>query len=396
VSNVTARTPSSQRLIGIDAARGVALVGMIVVHVLPSVGPGGDLTTGYLLFSGRSSALFAVLAGVSLALASGVRTPPRGRDWLNAAVGVWARAAVIGAVGLMLGVLDSGIAVILAYYGLLFALGAFFLPLRPPLLFTLGAVWIVVGPILSQWLRPELPDPSLMVPNPLFLAQPIQGLLELGLTGYYPAVTWLGYLLVGLAVGRSDLTRRAVQLSLAGVGIVVAVAAKLVSSMLLDAGGMEQIMRAGAGTHPLVEGSIEISLQSSLYGTTPTTTWWWLATSGPHSGTPFDFAHTTGTAIATIGIALLIARSVIGSGVMWPIAAAGSMTFTLYTLHVVLRAGLIGGETMTDVWVHVLIAVVLGVVWRALLPRGPLEALARNASHGARAIVTGPDPASRG
>lgn len=374
------------RLAGVDAARGVALLGMIAVHVLPATESDG-VSLAYQLFSGRASALFAVLAGVGLALATGGTRSPRGREWVSVSVGVWARAAVIGAIGLFLGMFPSGVAVILVYYSLLFVLGVFALPLGTRALFALGAVWIVVVPALSQWWRADLPAPSLRVPDPTMLATPVDTLIELALTGYYPVLPWLGYLFIGMAVGRCDLRAYRVQLGLLLGGIGTAVLSWAISSWLLASGGLAEILQAGAGGASLVDGDIETSLQTSLYGTTPTTSWWWLATGGPHSGTPFDLAHTTGTALATIGLMLLIARVGAGAGLLWPLAAAGSMTLTLYSLHVVLLGTFIRGETATVFFVHVAIALGVGILLRALMRRGPLERLAGGAATGARTAV---------
>ena len=64
--------PTSSRIVGIDLARGIALLGMAATHVLtvshrrrlPRRRSGS-------LFAGRASALFALLAGVSLAIVTG-------------------------------------------------------------------------------------------------------------------------------------------------------------------------------------------------------------------------------------------------------------------------------------------------------------------------------------
>ncbi|HJY24110.1 MAG TPA: hypothetical protein VJ649_00360, partial [Actinomycetes bacterium] len=53
------RLSSARRLLGVDAARGVALIGMMSVHINPAVTPAGETTTSYLIASGRSAALFA-------------------------------------------------------------------------------------------------------------------------------------------------------------------------------------------------------------------------------------------------------------------------------------------------------------------------------------------------
>lgn len=65
-----------------------------------------------LVFSGRSAALFAVLAGIGLALTTGKQEPRQGTDLWAARSGVAMRALVIAVVGLTLGGLDVNIAVI--------------------------------------------------------------------------------------------------------------------------------------------------------------------------------------------------------------------------------------------------------------------------------------------
>ena len=107
----------SPRLTGIDAARGAALLGMMATHLLPTFGPapGWEPTWIGLTFSGRSSALFAVLAGVGLALATGKQAPRRGAELGAARGGVALRALVIAVVGLALGGLEVNVAIILVH-----------------------------------------------------------------------------------------------------------------------------------------------------------------------------------------------------------------------------------------------------------------------------------------
>lgn len=76
---------NTQRLLGIDLARGLALIGMMAAHFMLSTTP--ELlnpTTWGGLVNGRSSILFATLAGVSLALTTGRTTPPTGDDLIAA------------------------------------------------------------------------------------------------------------------------------------------------------------------------------------------------------------------------------------------------------------------------------------------------------------------------
>ena len=61
-------THPSQRLVGLDVARCLALLGMVAARVLDARRLDGRLAWHVWLVEGRASALFAVLAGVSLAL----------------------------------------------------------------------------------------------------------------------------------------------------------------------------------------------------------------------------------------------------------------------------------------------------------------------------------------
>ena len=70
---------TKRRLVGIDAARGLALIGLMAIHLLPSEDElTHDPSLSFTLFHGNSAALFALLAGVGLALSTGGQTPHRG------------------------------------------------------------------------------------------------------------------------------------------------------------------------------------------------------------------------------------------------------------------------------------------------------------------------------
>lgn len=373
------------RLLGVDAARGVALIGMMAVHVTPSIDPEGGVATAYVLASGRASALFAVLAGVGLALASGGSRPPRGRALGGASAATAARAAVLLLVGLAVGAPDSGVAVILVYYALLFVVAIPFLGLGPRVLLPLALCWAVLGPVISQLLRGGRPWQS--PGNPTFesLADPGRLLTEVTLTGYYPVLPWTAYILLGLGLGRLDLRAARTPLILLFSGAGLAVASRVTSWLLLETGGLDQLREAGAAGHPVAGRPLELALQTSFYGTTPTTSWWWLTVSAPHSAAPFDLLHTMGTSVAILGLMLVLARPL--GRVLWPLAAVGSMTLTLYSLHVVLLATALPRETPNALLWHVVVAFAIAVPWRHFVGRGPLEAVAARWAAIARAAV---------
>jgi len=229
----------------------------------------------------------------------------------------------------------------------------------------------------------------------LWLARPVDLLVDLGITGYYPALTWSTYLIAGLIVGRLPLHAARTARLLVGAGAVLAVLGSTGSALLLGpAGGLAALGRsvAASGGDPA---GLALRLTQTSYGTTPTDSWWWLAVRTQHSGTSFDLLHTTGTALVAIGGCLLVARAVGGvagrTGTVLAAAAAaaaapGTMPLTVYTLQVLalaagLRAGVAGtgfslASSPVAVWLlYVGVTVAAASVWRSVVGQGPLEAL---------------------
>ena len=373
-SAASARKGGKGRLIGIDGARALALLGMMTVHILPSENADGSLAWHFPLAGGKSSALFAVLAGVGLALANGRETPLSGRTWLAGGAGIWGRALLLGAIGLFLGELGTQVAVILVHYALLFALGAAFLGLRRQWLVGLAALWAVGAPVLSHLLRSGGSQPGAQVPGFDSLLDPIAMMGDLFLTGYYPVFTWITYLLAGLAIGRSDLHAARTPWVLTGLGAALALGSWLTSALIMGPLGGEGVIGA----------------PSSYYsGTTPTISWWYLAIPSPHSGSPIDLIHTTGTAMAVIGLCLLVARA--GKWALAWLAGAGGMTLSLYTGHVVALGSELGLDNRRALFVwHAAGAVLIGAAWRYWVGRGPLETLSANISGAFRAGLESP------
>jgi hypothetical protein len=152
---------------------------------------------------------------------------------------------------------------------------------------------------------------------------------------------------------------------------------------------------AGAGDLGIVDDLLAFGFD----GTTPTTSWWWLAVGSPHAGTPLDLLGTVGGAVALLGAMLLLGH--IGQPVLRrvidfvtaPLAAAGAMTLTLYTAHVVfMNSQLEVFEPTTAYIIQVVAVLLVGVIWRQAVGRGPLEAAASAVSARSRALVDGPGP----
>jgi uncharacterized membrane protein len=377
-----AATPPASRVRGVDAARGLALLGMIAAHTLPLTAGDQPSMVGRVV-NGPAAALFGVLAGLSVALLTGRRRVEMGTESARRyALRLVVRGLAIGTLGLALGQAAFGtVDVILTYYGVLFVLAVPLVFLSTRVLTVLGAVLAVVAPVTSFLLRAQLPTTELLDPSFTTLVTDPGGLLTTVMfTGAYPVWPWLAYLCIGIAVGRLrlDRTRTAAALALGGAGL--AVVATVASALILQAAGGLQQLVATSGLPPE---QLAALAAEGPNGVTPTTSWWWLAVTLPHSSTPFDLARTIGISLAVLGAMLLLDRLIarapgtsarVLTAARAPLAAAGSMTLTVYALHVVVT----GLASESDPWVLFLVQVVaalaLGVLWQRFAGRGPLEA----------------------
>ena len=380
------------RLHGIDAARGLALLGMMATHLLPTFESNADLTPTWigLTFSGRAAALFAVLAGVGLALSTGKHRPLDGPDLSAARRGVASRALVIAAVGLSLGGLEVNLAIILVHYAVLFLCVLPFLGMKLKPLVGWAVGWILASPVLAYLLRPWLlaADPPLRLGhNPSWedLSTPTRLLADLFFTGYYPVFQWLSYLLVGLVIGRLMLNKALVPWVLLTGGTLVAVLAKALGTAAMESWGgraaLEKLLDSpGYPLHSV--------LQVNLTGIPQEGSWWWLASAAPHSATPLDLLHTSAVAVAVIGAFLLLGRLAewVALDLLLPLRGAGAMTLTLYSVHVWVVSGfylkpLPAGWTEDAMYfAHAATAVIVGIVFVLLKWRGPLEWLGHAAN----------------
>lgn len=385
------------RLAGVDAARGLALLGMMATHILPTFESDAQLTPTWvgLAFSGRAAALFAVLAGVGLALSTGRQQPLQGAQLWAARRGIALRALLVGAVGLALGGLDVNIAVVLVPYALLFLCVLPFIGLSAGRLWGFAAGWLLASPVLAYLLRPWLlaADPPLRLghsPKWEDLAAPGRLFGDLFLTGYYPVLQWLAYLLIGLAIGRLALSSVRVPALLLAAGAGTAVLALWLGRVFMeDWGGRAALQQTlGDPSYPLAG-----LLRVNLAGIDQSGSGWWLASSAPHSGTTLDLLHTSGTAAAVLGLCLLLGRLAdwVELDLLLPCRGAGAMTLSLYAAHLWVMASLYGrplpaGWTVEGVyWAQALAVLVLGGAFAALSWRGPLEW----AGHGASQLGRG-------
>ncbi|TFV54227.1 DUF418 domain-containing protein [Geodermatophilus sp. DF01-2] len=310
---------------------------------------GWDPATWRAVVDGRSSILFATLAGVSIALLSGGRTPATGQELARARTRILVRAAWVFAVGGVLELLDTFVAIILGVYAVLFVLALPFLRWSPArLLLAAGAVALAGPPVtlaVAQYATARGEEGNAFA----FLL----------FTGYYPAAVWLAFVLVGLAVGRLDLGTARVRAGLVAGGAAAAV--------LGYGGGWLSARQFAPGEQPA---GIETGFGSSGKWEPA-----WFAGAEPHSGTSFEVVGSGGVAVAVIGLCLVAADLL--PRLTYPLASVGVMALSVYTAQIVAIWAL--GVDSADDWGRwarfTITAVLLATVWRLRVGRGPLERL---------------------
>lgn len=367
--------PAGDRIPGVDLARGLAILGMFVAHVGVTT---DDFSTGegwLSLAHGRSSILFALIAGVSLALVSGRRTPTTGVRGLQARTRILVRAVLLLAIAGLLDLLNTPVALILGFYAAYFIVALPFLRWAPSRLFGLAAAIAVLGPPLVYY------GPEILLRAGLVIPMDGTGaIVVFAMSGTYPALVWMAYVFAGLGIGRLDLGSRRMQSTLVAVGASLALAAYFLSA-LVTGGSLGDVV-AGSGPVPAIEERAYSA--SGLYladplpwsAPLPTADYLWLA--GPHTDTTLEVLGSGGFALAALGLCLLVGglgRPVLR--VLAPLAAVGSMALTVYCLQIVAiwawEDPLLTGPGNGELLALIVGSLVFATVWRWSFGRGPLE-----------------------
>ncbi|WP_240336728.1 DUF418 domain-containing protein [Tropicibacter sp. Alg240-R139] len=328
------------RLHGLDAARFLAFCGMVLVNfrIAAEVAPGTDWANVLInSLEGRAAALFVVLAGIGVTL--GQPSP-----WPMAK-----RAGFLFVIGMAnMTIFDADI---LHFYALYFLVAIPFLTSSSHTLW-IGASGIVVASVLAHgvldydtgW------DWDTLVYTDLWT---VSGFLRNALfNGWHPVLPWAAFLLIGMALGRSDLGARCIQHRLILWGLAAALFA-LVPQFLIQ----DPDLRALLGTESIPPG-------------------------------PFYILAGTGTACAAIGLTLKFIPTLDGLHLSATLTAPGKQALTLYVAHILIGMGTLEELDLLDgsltapqiIWIGLGFAVatsVFAMLWSRVFRRGPLEAIMR-------------------
>ena len=287
------------RLLGLDAARGLAIIGMIVVNAGPT-NADTFLERLYLIPFGRASVLFVVVAGLGMGIFLQRRS---GRVLWRALA--W-RVLLLLVLGLGLQTVTQRVSVILSTYALLFLLTPVVWRLRTRALVLLTAVLLVAGPV---WIvAHDVVSPGIHARVGVGLTTPpLEALHSFLVTGPYPLASWTVPFLVGLVLARLDLRDLRVVRRLAVWGGVAAVAAFLVADLSYAALGP----RADEG-------------------------WLRLLTGVAHGQMPLWLVSATGGGVLVVAVCLWLCRRP-GRPLRW-LGVLGTYALSICVAHVLVLA----------------------------------------------------------
>ena len=353
-----------QRIIGYDLARALAVFGMVVVNFKIVMGAEDNgpawLVSLVGLLSGRAAATFVVLAGVGISLLT-----KKGRMLTDKVQlqrdrkMLLKRALFLFIVGLLYTPVWP--ADILHFYGIYIALAALLLSASTRKLWVFSGALVLGFAVLvsvldySQGWNWDTLDYSGF--------WSLSGMIRhLFFNGFHPVVPWLGFLLVGMVIGRQDLRITSVRRHVFIVGAVVAIVAEVSSRILINT---------------LSENSGEAGRENiaALFGT------------APMPPMPLYFLAGVGTACAVIAAMVSLGLRYREKSWLRPFIATGQLALSLYIGHVVVGMGALEAfgrlekQTLPFSILASMIFCVAGVLfaslWRKRFKRGPVEAVMR-------------------
>jgi uncharacterized membrane protein YeiB len=343
----------TRRLYGLDVARAVAFVGMLLAHYVGPHRPGdpGWLVALDATADGRAAPLFCVLLGVGAGLLVARGTPDRV---------LVRRGTALFVLGVLIWPIFDRVYLILPQYGVLLALVPVLRRLPHRALLAGAAVAFLVPAAVAAVLDGHHLRVGVQPASYGDLLDGLRLIRAVLWTGGYPLVGWIGFVLVGLWLARQRLGERRVQVRLLLVGAAIALAQPMLGWAYTALDGHTTTTSAGG-------------LASFFDGRA-------------HSNRTAWYVLGTGTAVAVLG-ATLILTSGRGRRWLWPLVCLGQLALTAYLAHLVLGQRFVWEwsdrsqpGTLAQMAVVALVVAAFATAataWRWRFRRGPVESLLR-------------------
>ena len=196
-----------QRVNGFDVARALAIFGMVVVNfkIAMNAETGNQLLMGFAgLFEGRASALFVILAGIGVTLMTN-----KTRESGDRSLVLKSRLSLIkrGLLLIVLGLAYTPIweADILHFYGFYFLIAAVIFKVNDKSLLLASSIIMLIFPVLMVFFNYEQNWVWATFTYENFWS--LDGMIRRILfNGFHPVFPWAAFLVLGMWLGRQDLS----------------------------------------------------------------------------------------------------------------------------------------------------------------------------------------------
>lgn len=349
----------TNRIVGIDVARALAIMGMIIVNFKIAFGDNGNEIYKLFasVFEGKAAATFVVLAGVGIAFMSNNAINSNDKTKLkNTRIRIAKRAIFLFVIGLLY--TPIWIADILHFYGIYMLITLLLISSSRKLIFNFGLLLILVYPLLMLlWNYDTGWNFETFVYLDLWS---VSGFFRnLFYNGFHPVIPWTAFMLLGLWFGKQDLSNeRFIKKS-----ILVSISVFII--MLFISKGLIAV---------LSEGNQATLLElKQVLGTSPMP--------------PLPIYMISGSSIAIfiISMSILIAKKYETNFIIVALAKTGQLALTFYVAHVIIGMGIIEfinpekmgkysiGFSIIYALVFIVFCVLFAVIWTKYKKPGPLE-----------------------
>ncbi len=352
-----------KRIVGIDAARAIAVVGMIVVNFKVVLGSEGVAWLKGLgsVFDGKAAATFVLLAGLGLALTTKSAIAQQDVSKLKSArYTILKRAAFLFVLGLSYIVIWP--ADILHFYGVYMLITLLLLTSRPALILGTAIGLIFLFPLLLFILDYETSWNFQTLAYQGFWT--IKGFFRnLFFNGFHPVIPWAAFMLFGYWLGLQDLYNDGFVKRLFWISVLVFVGIQVLSYLmiLILSGGDEATAK----------------LLDTVIGTSPM------------PPLPIYMFNGVSIAFTIIAACILLAKRFENSMIIKLLIHTGQLALTFYVAHVIIGMGsleVLSPSTLGSYSIEFSLLYALGfsvccmlfaVIWKKYQKSVPLEWLMR-------------------
>lgn len=360
---------AGNRIIGYDVARSFALLGMALINFTyimvdyPHCSPLSQFLMN--LVYGRASAIFVMLAGVGISLLTRHALRANDANQLNIHRKTLLKRAFFLFVTGICFALKIWRADILHFYGVYMLAGVSLLNASDRRLWEMAGLFTGVFLVMMLFMDFE-PDLGWALVDETGSWHLATGLKNLFFNGYHPVFPWTAFLILGMWLGRRDITHPVLRWKIFSSGLVIYVTTEVISRLLIQF----------LSDHPPGTTASEIL---------------WLFETTPMPPSPFYMISASAQSMAVIMGCVMLAHAPSLHKWFKPLADAGQMSLTLYIGHILAGLSLVHvfeviceyedlATAACNAAVFYVTAVLFSFLWRRYFTRGPMEFMMRWAS----------------